>query len=31
LLDSVQVGDKVLFSAERSDGAIVVTTLRVER
>jgi uncharacterized cupredoxin-like copper-binding protein len=31
LLDTVQVGDKVLFSAEQRDGAIMVTTLRVER
>jgi uncharacterized cupredoxin-like copper-binding protein len=28
LLEAVKVGDKVLFNAERRDGAIVITTLR---
>ncbi len=28
LLDKVKVGDKVLFNAERRDGALVVTTLQ---
>lgn len=31
LAETARVGDKVLFSAERRDGAIVVTTLHVER
>ena len=28
LLDAVQVGDKVRFSAEKREGAFIVTTLQ---
>ncbi len=31
LLDQVKVGDKVNFSAEKRDGAIVITTIEVAK